>query len=384
MAYPSPLEPIAPTAQPWLDPECFRPTGEIGCGYWALGEIRPCSPDELVEKIRLDKSERIELVAVPESSRLVPPQCVNFLYGATLERARLAARSGMGLPLVGLILFWGLAIAAAFQLPDAILGLVFLGLFFGGATVFSKVYDLWVLRRSPAQPTPELIAAAKYEAWVRLLAAPADWFLPGLLAVVGLIQIFAGLERSVAAAGLVKQAVWQGEAWRLLTGPLLHGSAQHWWSNAVGLVVFGILLSRLVDRSVINVVFLCSACAGSVLSLLGTEKTSIGASGGVLGLVGFLAVALWTHRRTLPRVALRPVVEVLVFAVLMGVIGYRFIDNWAHLGGLLAGGALGALYARVLPSAFPIRGGRWAAWASRLAATGLAGGAVWAALRMVG
>ncbi|HRE28233.1 MAG TPA: hypothetical protein PK954_16450, partial [Anaerolineales bacterium] len=76
--------------------------------------------------------------------------------------------------------------------------------------------------------------------------------------------------------------------------------------------------------------------------------------------------------------------EVLVFAVLMGVIGYRFIDNWAHLGGLLAGGALGALYARVLPSAFPIRGGRWAAWASRLAATGLAGGAVWAALRMVG
>jgi MYXO-CTERM domain-containing protein len=70
---------------------------------------------------------------------------------------------------------------------------------------------------------------------------------------------------------------------------------------------------------------------------------SVGSSGGLMGLFGFLGVMGWRRRHLMPPGFVRAVlVDVAVIAA-MGVVGYQFIDNAAHAGGLAAGVLLGLL-----------------------------------------
>lgn len=56
-----------------------------------------------------------------------------------------------------------------------------------------------------------------------------------------------------------------------------------------------------------------------------------------MGWLGFLIVFETLHGRLVPRSARRRLVAGVLLTGLIGVLGYRFIDNAAHLGGLLAG-----------------------------------------------
>jgi membrane associated rhomboid family serine protease len=56
-----------------------------------------------------------------------------------------------------------------------------------------------------------------------------------------------------------------------------------------------------------------------------------------MGWLGFLIVFETLHRRLVPRSARRRLVAGVILTGLIGLLGYRFIDNAAHLGGLLAG-----------------------------------------------
>ncbi len=72
-----------------------------------------------------------------------------------------------------------------------------------------------------------------------------------------------------------------------------------------------------------------------------------------MGWLGFLLVFESLHRRLVPRPASRRLLAGVVLTGLIGLIGYRFIDNAAHLGGMLAG----MLYALIVfpKSASPSR-----------------------------
>ena len=64
----------------------------------------------------------------------------------------------------------------------------------------------------------------------------------------------------------------------------------------------------------------------------------------VCGLLGFLLVFETLHRSLLPRSARRRLVGILVSLVVIGTLGFKFVDNAAHLGGLVTG----AIYAFVV------------------------------------
>jgi membrane associated rhomboid family serine protease len=70
----------------------------------------------------------------------------------------------------------------------------------------------------------------------------------------------------------------------------------------------------------------------------------VGSSGGLMGYLGFLLVFESLHARLVPLSARRRLLAGLAITVLIGLLGYRFIDNAAHAGGLLAG----MLYALVV------------------------------------
>lgn len=174
-----------------------------------------------------------------------------------------------------------------------------------------------------------------------------SYVLLGCLLGVFLCQLFAGEDRSVFAAGLVKPLVWQGEFWRLLTSAMLHGGFLHIYFNGQALYNIGSMIEALSNRAHVSICFLLAAIGGSLSSLyLMPETTSIGASGGVIGLFGFLGVYGYKNKQHLPPGFLRNIVINLLLIAAIGVIGYNFIDNAAHAGGLVIGTIYGLLTTR--------------------------------------
>jgi rhomboid protease GluP len=162
-----------------------------------------------------------------------------------------------------------------------------------------------------------------------------------LISAVGVVQMTTGIEVSVYAAGNVKPASLEGESWRLLTGALLHGGLMHFFFNFLALWVFGRVAEGLTGRAHVSIVFLVAAVAGSVASaLLLPDKPSIGASGGILGVLAFVAVLALRHRKLRYTATHKPLVRGLVLTGAAGMVGYQFIDNAAHAGGALAGAIL--------------------------------------------
>jgi membrane associated rhomboid family serine protease len=104
----------------------------------------------------------------------------------------------------------------------------------------------------------------------------------------------------------------------------------------------------LFGRLFLPVLFLSSALAGSLFSLFLSHAPSVGASGGILGLAGFLAVAV-RHRKGVylsatDRGAMQHMVATIAcLAAFAGIVAFDLVDSAAHLGGLLAGLGCGAI-----------------------------------------
>jgi membrane associated rhomboid family serine protease len=175
----------------------------------------------------------------------------------------------------------------------------------------------------------------RFETWLQGQKAPVTRLLLGLISMVGLAQLLPG--DSIRAAGLVKSAYLDGQWWRLLTAPLLHGNLIHFLMNASALLYLGKRIEVFARWPHLPLVFLLSACVGGEASARFLAATSVGASGGLMGWLGFLLVFESLHARLVPASARRRLLAGVALTVLIGLVGYRFIDNAAHAGGLLAG-----------------------------------------------
>lgn len=143
------------------------------------------------------------------------------------------------------------------------------------------------------------------------------------------------------------RALDRGELWRLWSAAFLHADGLHLLLNTVSLVVVGRVVEAIFGPVRLLWVFFVSAVAGGSASwLIGQTETSVGSSGGIFGLLGALVVFGWRHREALPddlaRLFGRRVLAHSVVYVGLGLL-LPFIDDLAHVGGLLAGAVCGAL-----------------------------------------
>ena len=191
------------------------------------------------------------------------------------------------------------------------------------------------LALSSAANTAARVAVLRFETWLHLQRAPATMLLLGLMTLVGLAQLMPG--DAVPAAGLVKEAYLRGEWWRLLTAPFMHGNIVHFLMNMAALAYLGKRLEVFARWPHMALVFLFAAVVGGDVSARMVSATSVGASGGLMGWLGFLIVFETLHAKLVPRNARRRLTAGVALTALIGLLGYRFIDNAAHLGGLLAG-----------------------------------------------
>ncbi len=174
----------------------------------------------------------------------------------------------------------------------------------------------------------------------------------GLIAVAFVLQTISGGSTNTAAlarlGAQVNLSVAQGEVWRLLSAMFLHIGLMHLAFNSWALFSLGRDIEAFYGALWFVAIYFIAGLAGNVVYyLLGGWVLSAGASGGVFGLIG-AEVAFFLRNRTLFGKFGRERLSTL--AVLIGinlVFGFTVqgINNYAHIGGLLAGLALGFMLA---------------------------------------
>ena len=198
----------------------------------------------------------------------------------------------------------------------------------------------------------------------RQAAAPAGYPLYTILLIAGTVAVFvaqtaAGLDRSILLAGFVKPAFRANhEYWRILTGATTHGGIAHIAMNCYAFYNIGSILEMVSNRAQLAIVFLLSALGGGVLSLMFMpDGTSVGASGGIVGLIGYLAIYSFRRRQFISAAFRKNILMNIGFMLVFGLVLYQVIDNFGHVGGLITGGVYGLLQIPSDPHADPREAG---------------------------
>lgn len=153
------------------------------------------------------------------------------------------------------------------------------------------------------------------------------------------LEVLESSEALIFMGALSRDAVMQGEWWRLVTAMFLHGGVEHVLGNAIALFVLGMVCEHAFARTQFAWLFVISGIAGSVVSMLTSAGPSVGASGAIFGLQGAAVILFRRHRERLlvrdRRIGIVLIVWA-IYTIAMGLVT-PYVDNGAHVGGFLAG-----------------------------------------------
>jgi rhomboid protease GluP len=136
----------------------------------------------------------------------------------------------------------------------------------------------------------------------------------------------------------VNELIVVGQVWRLFTPALLHASLTHIGFNMYALYAFGTFLEPAYGRTRFMLLYILAAFGGNVLSFLFSRSVSVGASTAIFGLLGAQGIFIWQNRQIFGDQARSILTNIIVIAGINLMLGLSpGIDNWGHLGGLLAG-----------------------------------------------
>ncbi len=209
----------------------------------------------------------------------------------------------------------------------------------------SEKRDHALRREQESQREPEPVAAGGALAGLAVSAALMLFFFltgPRNAAVIW-------FERGSADA----ERILLGELWRTVTALTLHADVAHVLANALFGALFLSAVCGALGPGVGCALVLLSGAGGNLANALfqSSHHVSVGASTAVFGAVGLLsglAVARRRRQQSLRRHAWVPVGAGLAILAMLGTAGTR-VDLWAHLFGLLVGGALGIPVGFALP-----------------------------------
>jgi membrane associated rhomboid family serine protease len=132
------------------------------------------------------------------------------------------------------------------------------------------------------------------------------------------------------------------ELHRLVTPMFLHGSIAHLATNMYSLNQAGNDVERIFGPGRFLALYAASGVAGTLASALLSPNPSLGASGAVFGVVGAYFTFLTRNAWLLGPVGesmSSSIAQTLLVNVAYGLVN-PVIDNWAHLGGALAGAGM--------------------------------------------
>jgi rhomboid protease GluP len=140
--------------------------------------------------------------------------------------------------------------------------------------------------------------------------------------------------------------ILQHEYWRLFSCLFLHANGQHIFLNMFSLFIFGRMLEKPMGSARFLVLYLVSGLFGGLTSVaLHGQGESVGASGAILGLVGFyFYLQLQMDKKDHPGITYRLRQGIGLACALYGLSLTPGVDNAAHIGGLVAGIICGGIF----------------------------------------
>lgn len=186
---------------------------------------------------------------------------------------------------------------------------------------------------------PTTVAGGQY-----IVKPRVTYVLIGLNVALFLLQYLGGVNEVAGDWGMWPVGIAVGgEWWRLLTGAFLHGSFLHIAFNMYVLFVLGPTLERVLGHVRYLMLYLIAALGGGVASYAFSDMrtVSVGASGAIFGLMGALIVAGRRLNYDIKQVVILLGINVVIGFVAPGV------DWRAHLGGLVTGAAVAAVFVLV-------------------------------------
>jgi len=182
---------------------------------------------------------------------------------------------------------------------------------------------------------------------------PLTMFLIGLSVAATLLSDFSARRSEISYwlilsnTGMDLSELWRGQLWRLWTPMFLHGSALHLIFNMYMLYIFGSAIEMRMGTKVLAGLVLATQLASDLGQLFISQPAFVGFSGAVYGLFGYV----WMKARYDPGAGLfvdsRTVFLMMAWLFLCTRI-LESVANGAHVGGLIAGIALGYPFRRLL------------------------------------
>jgi membrane associated rhomboid family serine protease len=168
---------------------------------------------------------------------------------------------------------------------------------------------------------------------------------------LGLGLTSSGVDPLVIHGGMQPASVAAGDYYRLFTSMFLHLSLLHILFNGWALLIFGRFVEQSLGRAAWATIFLVGGLCGSVSSYLFGPPgvVSAGASGAIVALFGaFIAYNFRRRHDPMSRSNLMSAVVIILLNLFL-TLGESAIDWHAHLGGLVGGLILGAVFDNLGP-----------------------------------
>jgi rhomboid protease GluP len=180
-----------------------------------------------------------------------------------------------------------------------------------------------------------------------------------LLVVIAIVFAFEVLTHAfdsdsamIALGAIVPGLLQRGELWRLITSMFLHGGWLHWLANSWALYQLGTLYEVLFGSKRFAFIYFATGIIAGIASSLYNHGPAVGASGAVFGIMGAFIFSIRRSPLYRHQPWTKSLIVQLVFWIVVNIsIGLRlpFIDNTAHVGGLIAGLLLGFIPHRIPP-----------------------------------
>lgn len=221
------------------------------------------------------------------------------------------------------------------------------------ADAHRAVQALWAYERENPEETPVPDAPEWPGRGPLLTGVTAAVVLTGFFLIAATTEATVHwYERGRASAELIVR----GEFWRAVTALTLHADFAHALSNAIAAAFFLTLVGTVIGPGVGAALILAAGAAGNIANAIfqGSLHTSVGASTAVFGAIGLLGGIGFARRRRQKtgRGAWLPLAASVALLAMIGTGGPR-VDLWAHLWGLVIGGAAGFRLAASRASPLP-------------------------------
>ncbi len=192
--------------------------------------------------------------------------------------------------------------------------------------------------------------------WGREQIAKMPWVnicLVTINVIIFMICTFTGeLLYNIGAFG-VKEITGDKSYYRLITSMFLHSDIRHLFSNMIVLYYVGEIVEKRVGHVPYVIIYFLSGITGDIFSmgyelLSGDYYRTVGASGAVFGVEGALLLLIILHHGKLEYMTAGRLAFAITFSLYCGFTG-SYINNAAHVGGVLMGFAATAVIVMLYP-----------------------------------